>query len=161
MGVTTTMSDCTKEPPRTLLREFKNVRQEPGSRRRWFDATDLELIVWYDSAGTQTGFQLIYWLPDGERALTWRNSAGFKNCRVDTGDASPLKNMSPVLQADGVVPWSYLEELFRQRAESLEPSLCEHVQTRLQARGGVQRDPRQDPLANPASQQEQPPTPAR
>ena len=135
MGVTTTMSDCAKEPPRTSLREFKNVRQEPGCRRRWFEATDLELIVWYDSAGIRTGFQLIYWLPDGERALTWRDSAGFKNCSVDTGDASPLKNLSPTLQADGAVPWSFLEELFRQRAESLESDLHEYVQTRLLARG--------------------------
>jgi hypothetical protein len=117
-----------------MLREFKDVRQVPGSRRRWFEAPDLELVVWYDHAGIQTGFQLIYWPNDGERALTWRNGAGFYHSRVDTGDDSPFKNQTPILQADGVVPWPHLEELFRQRAESLDAELRLHILERLHAR---------------------------
>jgi hypothetical protein len=128
------MTQSSQAERSTVFREFKNVRQEPGLRRRWFDSPDLELVVWYDSAGTQTGFQLIYWLRDGERALTWRTGAGFKHCRIDAGDDSPLKNMSPVLYADGVVPWPHVEQLFHRCAESLDPDLREHIVSRLQAR---------------------------
>lgn len=134
MGVTTTMSNYAQEQPRITFRENKDVRQEPGGKRRWFEAPDIELVVWYDSAVPQTEFQLIYWLPDGERALTWRNGGGFNNCRVDPGDESPFRNETPILQPDGVVPWPYLEVLFRQRAESLEPDLRQHILGRLQAR---------------------------
>ncbi len=133
MGVTTTMSNFAQEQPRITFRENKQVRQEPGSMRRWFEAPDIELVVWYDRAAIQTGFQLIYWLPDGERALTWRKGSGFNHFRVDAGDDSPFKNLSPILHADGAVPWPHLEELFRQRAGSLEADLRDHILSRLQA----------------------------
>ncbi len=129
--MTTIMSNSTREQPRITFRENKDVRQEPGRKRRWFDAPDIELVVWYDSAVPQTEFQMIYRLPDGERALTWRNRGGFNHCRVDQGDESPFKNKTPILYPDGAVPWSYLEELFRQRAESLEPDLRQHILGRL------------------------------
>jgi hypothetical protein len=128
------MSDDAQEQPRITFREHTDVRQEPGRKRRWFNAPDIELVVWNDSAVPQAEFQLIYWLPDGERALTWRNRGGFNNCRVDPGDESPFKNESPILHPDGVVPWPYLEGLFRQRAESLDPDLRQHILGRLQAR---------------------------
>ena len=119
---------------RTRFREFKSVRQEPGLQRRWFEASDIELVVWYDQAGARTGFQLIYWPGDGERALTWRDRHGFNHSRVDSGSCSPFSNLTPILQPDGAVPWPLVEELFRRRAASLEADLRDHILARLQAR---------------------------
>ena len=56
-----------------MLRENRNVRQEPGHRRRWFEDDGLELIVWLDGADEVEGFQLCR----AGRALTWRRDVGF------------------------------------------------------------------------------------
>jgi len=110
------------------------VRQEKAGRRRWFEDAELELVVWHDEAGAVAGFQLIYWQKDGERALTWRPGAGFSHSRVDSGSNSPLKNESPILHPDGVVPWHQMESLFQDKSAALEAPLREMVLARLKAR---------------------------
>ena len=110
------------------------MRQEPGNLRRWFESPMIELVVWYDGTGYETGFQLIYRPPRGEGALTWRRCSGFSHHRVDSGDHDPFKNMTPVLLPDGVVPWLQIEDLFRQNAASLDPDLRELVSARLTER---------------------------
>ncbi|MES2693667.1 MAG: hypothetical protein V4773_09350, partial [Verrucomicrobiota bacterium] len=70
-----------------MLREIKNVRQEPGEgRRRWFESDGLELVVWLDARGRMTGFQLCYDSGRHEHALTWREGGGFSHDRVDPGE---------------------------------------------------------------------------
>lgn len=118
-------------PP--MFREFKGVRQEPGGRRRWFEAEDLELVLWLGARGEPAGFQLLYALPDGERALTWRRGRGFAHSRVDDGETR-LTKMTPILVADGTVPWFEVETRFRQHAGSLEPGVAALVLAHLQRR---------------------------
>jgi len=118
-----------------VLKEYQNVRQEPGRRRRWFEGEELELIVWETPVGGVEGFQLCYVARDGGgRALTWRPGAGFAHTRVDEGDASPLKNETPVLMPDGAVPWTELTALFSKAGAALETPLRELVLARLAAR---------------------------
>lgn len=116
-----------------MFREFKGVRQEPGGRRRWFESTELELVLWLDDRSALSGFQLLYSLPDGDRALTWRAEGGFAHSRVDDGEGRRMK-MTPLLIADGIVPWEEVERRFRSQAGSLEAGLAEFVLTRLRAR---------------------------
>jgi hypothetical protein len=116
-----------------MLREYHQVRQENTGRRRWFEDNDLELVVWFAAADI-TGFQLLYWPEDGERALTWRPGTGFNHSKVDTGSLSPFSgagDLTPILIPDGVVPWDRVEELFRARSETLEVPLRELVLARL------------------------------
>jgi hypothetical protein len=120
-----------------VFKEFHHVRQEPVTgHRRWFDddVLPLELIVWYDAAGAVEGFQLCYDLGAGEHALTWRPAGGFSHSLVDTGSTGPFSNRSPVLVADGVVPWSDLSERFAGSSATLEPGLRELIGARLHAR---------------------------
>ncbi len=118
-----------------VLREYQNVRQEPGRRRRWFEGEELELIVWETTAGGIEGFQLCYVARDGAgRALTWRAGEGFVHARVDEGDTSPFKNETPVLRPDGAVPWAELAALFRNAGAALDTPLRELVLARLAAR---------------------------
>lgn len=120
---------------RGVLKEYQNVRQEPGRRRRWFEGEDLELIVWETPAGGVEGFQLCYAARDGAgRALTWRAGEGFVHARVDEGDASPLKNETPILVADGAVPWTELTRQFRLAAAKIDRPLRELVLSRLEAK---------------------------
>src|SRR5512141_3472550 len=106
-----------------MFTEIRNVRQEGGTAgpRRWFESDGLDLVVWQDETGGLAGFQLCYDWGKGEHALTWRPGLGFAHNGVDGGDASPLKNLTPVLTTDGAVPWSEIAARFAERSASLEP----------------------------------------
>lgn len=97
-------------------------------RRRWFQGSGLELIVWLDAVGQPEGFQICY-LGFGQRehALTWRKQGGFAHNRVDTGDTRPDKNLTPILVPDGAVPWERLRSEFAESSDGLEPALREFV----------------------------------
>ena len=113
-----------------VLTENRNVRQEPGRRRRWFEDDELDLIVWLDAKGAVEGFQLCH----HEHALTWRLGAGFAHGRVDEGDDSPLKNLTPIITPDGAVPWAEMTEQFQARSGTLDARLRELILARLTAR---------------------------
>ena len=119
-----------------VLVESKNVRQEPGAgRRRWFDSESCGLVVWYPPNGTEvSGFQFLYREQLEERALTWRAGAGFSHNAIDSGSASPFKNLSPILVPDGNVPWEWVRQEFEANAAGLEPELGEFVRVHLEAR---------------------------
>ena len=115
-----------------MLREIKNVRQErTAGRRRWFESDGLELVVWFDAADELTGFQLCYDLGRGEHALTWREGHGFSHHAIDTGDETPFANRTPILQPDGVAPWTHLIQVFEASAGSLEPDLRRLIRGKL------------------------------
>ena len=117
-----------------MLTENRNVKQEPGGRRRWFESDRLELIVWYGAPGAVEGFQLCHDRPDGKHALTWRSPSGFTYDRVNTGDTNPFKNETPVLLPDGIAPWTELIALFQTEAAQIDGPLRELILARLQAR---------------------------
>jgi hypothetical protein len=121
-----------------VLSENRNVKQERAGRRRWFEDEEIELIVWYRPTGEVDGFQICYGPPGGSggRALTWRQGAGFAHSRIDAGDATPLKNETPVLAPDGAVPWAEVAEMFRDRSVTLEAPLRDLVLGKL-AEGGA------------------------
>src|SRR4051812_40446455 len=116
-----------------MLREFPEVRQEDrAGHRRWFQDEGMELIVWFDAANTVEGFQICYpGAAQREHALTWRVPGGFTHHRVDTGDTRPEKNMTPILVADGEVPWARLGREFDERSAALEPGLRDFILLRL------------------------------
>ena len=120
-----------------MFQEFPQVKQEAGGgRRRWFADDGMELIVLFDAKAQVEGIQICY--PDArqrEHALTWRLTGGFDHNRVATGDTRPDKNMTPILVADGIVPWETLRREFAKRSAALEPALQEFITTRL-AEGG-------------------------
>src|SRR5436305_3329932 len=114
-----------------MFHEFSGVRQEPGPGwRRWFGANGAELFFWFDAARNVTGFQLCYDLGAGPRALTWRANFGFAHHAIDDGENS-RGNLTPILIADGAVPWADSIGLFEERSESLEPALRELVRGKL------------------------------
>ena len=121
-----------------VLVEYKNVRQEPGcGPRRWFEGGGFELVVWYRADGPVEGFQILHRHRHRgrERALTWRDGAGFSHGRVDNGMGSPLKNLTPILLPNGGIPWEEVLREFDESSGSLEPALRALVRRRLEARG--------------------------
>lgn len=70
-----------------MLREIKNVKQsDPQLTRSWFQSDYFELFVWRGEDGAIRTFQLCYDLRRRERALTWKEGAGFYHDGVDDGE---------------------------------------------------------------------------
>jgi hypothetical protein len=124
---------------RPVLHEIKNVKQEAGAgRRRWFESDGLDLVVWLNADDAVDGFQICYDLGHGEHALTWREGVGFAHSAVDAGDETPLKNKTPVLSPDNLVPWSEIARLFDDRSASLEAPLRQLVHDKLAERAAAE-----------------------
>jgi hypothetical protein len=119
-----------------MLVEFKKVRQEQGQgMRRWFQDKLYELVVWYRPDGSLKGFQIHYHSGQDQRALTWRGAQGFTHSLVDNGSGSPLKNLAPILLANGGIPWPEVLAEFEGSSATLEPDLRAFIRQRLEARG--------------------------
>ncbi len=89
-----------------MLREIGSVRQDSDrGLRRWFQDEYFDLFVWLDAAGVPLAFQLCYDRNRGEGAITWNGIAGFVHDRVDAGEPSPKRVMTPILRTDGQPPY--------------------------------------------------------
>ena len=115
-----------------LLTENKAVWHDSGKGRRWFSDDYFDLIFWYDSLGTVTGFQLCYEKETNEHAFTWHREKGVSHHGIDTGEEVPTRNSSPVLVPDGNVPYETIVGEFKARAVGLEASLHSLVLGTLQ-----------------------------
>ena len=120
-----------------MLSENRSVKQERAGRRRWFEDDEMELIVWYRATGDVEGFQICYGRPNAGRALTWRSGTGFAHDRIDAGDATPLKNETPILAPDGAIPWAEVTALFHDHSLELEAPLRELVLKKLADKNGA------------------------
>src|SRR3989441_4369552 len=105
-------------------------RREP--RRRWFSDDDFDLVVWFSDSGSIAGFELCYDKSHAERALIWSSSGGYGHFRVDTGERTPLKNLTPILVADGALAKDRVIAGFLEVSRNLDPAIRSFVIARLQ-----------------------------
>jgi hypothetical protein len=117
-----------------VLAEFEKVSAERSAegRRRWFSDEEMDLIVWYDDAGTISGFELCYDKSRTERAISWKRGGRPHRFVVDDGESTPLRNDTPILEAGGEVPET-LSRDFETRAEKIEPAIAALVRAVLAA----------------------------
>jgi hypothetical protein len=66
-----------------------------------------------------SGFQLCYDMQGIEYALMWVKGYGMDHHRIDSDEASLLKNMKPVLIPDGTVPSDKLLRIFTKRGVNI------------------------------------------
>jgi len=130
-----------------VLREIGSVRQDSDrGLRRWFQDEYFDLFVWLDAAGTPLAFQLCYERNRGEGAITWNSSAGFVHDRVDAGEPSPKRSMTPMLRADGQPPYFRIYNRFLAASTACPTELRAFVIERLReyrlALYGIPRKPR-------------------
>lgn len=113
----------------STLRELGNTRQVAGEpRRRWFNAADLDLIVWLDERDMPIGFQLCYDKQRGERALTWRSGRGYDHAAVDSGEVGyATYKRTPILVADGTFDAERVSAIFNGASIELPVHIREFV----------------------------------
>jgi hypothetical protein len=116
-----------------MFKEYKLVRQdmEKNGYRRWFEADDQELIVWYTRTRAIKGFQLLYNERVRKYAFTWLANGYYSHTEIDEGDDLPSPNRSPVLISDGVLPRERVLAQFRKNCKGLEPELVHLVTAAL------------------------------
>ncbi len=104
-----------------MLHEITRVNQpDPNLRRRWFRDDYFDIFTWQAADSSMVSFQVCYDLPNYERVLSWRAANGYTHHRVDGGEASPVKNRTPIMVPDGLVPLTTVLEEFDLRATELE-----------------------------------------
>jgi hypothetical protein len=123
-----------------MLREIANVHQQDvHTRRRWFCDDYFDLFVWQRAqpGGRIVAFQLCYDKPQYERVLSWRETGGYAHHRIDSGEALPEINRSPLMVADGAMPLPAVLERFDAGAAGIEPRLRDFIRQRLLDYGTV------------------------
>ncbi len=119
-----------------MLEEIAGVRQDnPELRRRWFHDDYFDLFIWQSPASSIVAFQLCYDIHSHERVLSWRESSGFSHNRIDSGEARPEKNMTPILVADGALPLDDVLARFVRRSRTMERAVSHFIVSKLREYG--------------------------
>ena len=116
-----------------MLVEIANARTDHEPGRRWFTSEQLDLIVWMDPDSSVGAFQLCYDKNGDENAVTWSRKEGYSHHRVDSGERSPTKNQTPILEAGGEFSKERVAAEFSAAAANLEFSLRSFIVERLRA----------------------------
>jgi len=124
------------------LTERTGVTQLPREpRRRWFQSSEADLIVWYAADGAFYGFQFCYDRGTFERVLTWMHDKGYAHAKVDDGETVGLAHKrTPMLEPDGLVSRAELLRRFTPIASSLPSDIAQFVQAKLEAYKGGSED---------------------
>lgn len=115
-----------------MLHEVSNPRQNENERRRVFSDEYFDLYIWLDDDDSVNGFQLCYGKNSGERALTWRRSAGYSHLKVDDGeDTDGGYKQKPMLVADGLFDWDAVLNRFDNASRKLPRDYRDLVLNRI------------------------------
>jgi hypothetical protein len=108
-----------------MLREITAVRQDhPGLRRRWFQDDYFDLFVWAEPSGEIAAFHLSYDRGGCERMLGWHRDKGYLHRQVDSGEAWPNANLTPLLvEGAGRFPKYRVIAEFDARSQALDQPL--------------------------------------
>jgi hypothetical protein len=120
-----------------MLKEIDGVRQDdPTLRRRWFQDHYFDLFVWQSAKSAIVAFQLCYDIPSQERVLSWRDASGFSHHRIDSGEATPERNMSPILVSDGILPVDEVLPRFVRHARDIDHAVGRFIAGKLREYAG-------------------------
>lgn len=115
-----------------MLKEYPASQHRGEPTRRWFSDEYFDLIVWSGEDGAASGFQLCYDKQGNERSVTWSEQRGLRHDKIDNGEPSPTKNMSPILLAEGPLPMSDVLERFRINSGGIDQEIRDFVMRQLE-----------------------------
>lgn len=115
-----------------LQEDVRETEEGQEPRRRWFSDEYFDLVVWQSAGDGIVGFQLCYDKTRTERAVRWTRTRGYGHFRVDAGEDTPVKNMTPVLISAGDLAKEQVLARFSEASRSLDPVIRDFVLERLQ-----------------------------
>jgi hypothetical protein len=115
-----------------MLQKIRGVRQDDTLlERQWFQDDFFDLFVWLDQSGTMVSFQLCYDRLNRERVLAWNKASGFIHRRVDDGEQTPVRNMSPIMVSDGRFGSESVAAEFDRRGLELDGRLLNFIRRKI------------------------------
>jgi len=114
-----------------MLTEICLKQNENKTIKRWFQDEYFDLFTWQDKTGQITCFQLCYDRLGNERVISWDNERGFAHHRIDDGEASPHKNMSPVFVKDGIFPYQQVRTKFLEASPQITSQIYTFIIQKL------------------------------
>lgn len=115
-----------------MLQKIRGVRQHDAPlERHWFQDDFFDLFVWTDASGAVVAFQLCYDRLNHERVLAWNATAGFIHRRVDDGEQTPVKNMSPSMVTDGQFGADGVAAEFERRGMEIDLRLRDFIRGKI------------------------------
>ncbi len=121
-----------------MLKEYPTRQHKGELKRRWFSSIYFDLIIWQNDLSEITKFQLCYDKLGKERALTWTEGRDFDHNFIDDGEATPLRNESPVLLADGLFPAKEVLNKFITDSGVIEQQIRSFIIEKLNQKTAVQ-----------------------
>jgi len=105
------------------------IRLKPDSKsgKRWYQDDYFDLFTWQDETDQITSFQLCYDRLKYERVISWDCERGFAHYRVDDGESSPYKNMSPVFVINSALPSDEVLTQFAQSSKQINQDMSAFV----------------------------------
>ncbi|WP_157237552.1 hypothetical protein [Beggiatoa alba] len=102
-------------------------------RKRWFEDTYFDLFVWQDiNTGEMTSFQLCYDRTGTERVISWERHRGFEHQRIDDGETSPHKNMTPVFTGISLSLPAALLSRFHLASQGIDVTVRQFITQKLE-----------------------------
>ncbi|MFI5366473.1 MAG: hypothetical protein ACHQ4J_12710 [Candidatus Binatia bacterium] len=115
-----------------MLRELPVTQPKGEPFRRWYADDYFDLFVWTSDGGAVVAFELCYDKPGCERALIWSRETGWGHFRVDSGEATPIKNRTPILVSDGSFPKALVVAQLTEASTAIDPMARTFVLGKLQ-----------------------------
>ncbi len=116
-----------------MLREIPRTRQIAGEApRKWYNAEELDLVVWFDPEGQPMEFQLAYDKHRDEHAVSWSNDRGYSHYRVEEGPRAG----TPLLIPGGGFAAGRVTAAFSAQAGELPEPIWRFVLDRLRSYSG-------------------------
>ncbi len=114
-----------------MLTEFQLKQDDHSSITRWFQDDYFDLFTWQNNCQI-ISFQLCYDRLGNEHVISWDKNKGFGHHRVDDGEASPHKNMTPIFVKDGAF-LSHHEVIpkFIQSSQQISQDIASFIQKKL------------------------------
>lgn len=115
-----------------MLAEIRSAANHiGGARRRWFCSANMDLFLWQGETNEILGFQFCYDKDYQQRMFSWFADSGYQHCHIDNGEASPKRNMSPILLANAA-PYNHdLISRFCASAVNIDSQIMECVTQHL------------------------------
>lgn len=125
-----------------MLQKIRGVRQDDDSKERaWFQDEYFDLFVWTGPGREVVAFQLCYDRTANERVLAWSETGGFLHRRIDDGEHTPVKNMSPIMVTDGRFAAAGIAAEFDLRSCGLDAGVREFIRSKIGEAGLELRAP--------------------